>query len=87
MAPVSSNWFLDIRTSSKFNSSSTCMWHDKNTVNGFWFSRLTAALLTVAYDRFARAFNRSGATQGMRLDISKASKTQIIGVRTSVGVL
>ena len=32
----------------------------------------TADLLTVASDRIGRAFNRSGATQAVALDISKA---------------
>ena len=35
-------------------------------------SRSTADLLTVLGDRIARAFNRSGATQAVALDISKA---------------
>ena len=35
-----------------------------------WFS--SADLLTVVYDRIARAFNRSSATQAVALDISKA---------------
>ena len=35
-------------------------------------SRSTADLLTVFCDRIARAFNRSGATQAVALDISKA---------------
>ena len=39
---------------------------------GFRSSGSTADLLTVAYDRIARAFNRSGATQTVALDISKA---------------
>ena len=39
---------------------------------GFRFSRSTADLLTVVSDRIARAFNRSGATQSVALDISKA---------------
>ena len=39
---------------------------------GFRSSRSTAALLTVVSDRIARAFNRSGATQAVALDISKA---------------
>ena len=38
---------------------------------GFWSSRSTADLLTVISNRIARAFNRSGATQTMPLDISK----------------
>ena len=37
---------------------------------GFRFSRSTADLLTVVSDRIARAFNRSGATQSVALDIS-----------------
>ena len=35
-------------------------------------SRSTADLLTVVFDRIARAFNRCGATQAVALDISKA---------------
>ena len=32
----------------------------------------TADILTIVYDRIARAFNRSGGTQAVALDISKA---------------
>ena len=39
---------------------------------GFRSSQSTADLLTVVSDRIARAFNRSGATQAVVLDISKA---------------
>ena len=39
---------------------------------GFRSSRSTADLLTVVSDRIARAFNRSGATQAVALDISTA---------------
>ena len=39
---------------------------------GFRPSRSTADLLTVVSDRIARAFNRSGATRAVALDISKA---------------
>ena len=39
---------------------------------GFRSSRSTADLLTVVSDRIARAFNRSGATQVVVLDIFKA---------------
>ena len=39
---------------------------------GFRSSRSTADLLTVVSDRIARAFNRSGATRVVVLDISKA---------------
>ena len=35
-------------------------------------SRSTADILTVAFDRIARAFNRSGATGAGAVDISKA---------------
>ena len=38
---------------------------------GFRSSRSTADLLTVVSDRIARAFNRSGATRALALDISK----------------
>ena len=40
--------------------------------HGFRSSRSTADLLTVISDRIARAFNRSGATRAVALDISKA---------------
>ena len=39
---------------------------------GFRSSRSTADVLTVVSDRIARAFNRSGATRAVALDISKA---------------
>ena len=39
---------------------------------GFRSSRSTANVLTVVSDRIARAFNRSGATRAVALDISKA---------------
>ena len=39
---------------------------------GFRSSQSTADLLTVVSDRIARAFNRSGATPAVTLDISKA---------------
>ena len=39
---------------------------------GFRSSRSTAGLLTVVSDRIGRAFNRSGATRAVALDISKA---------------
>ena len=39
---------------------------------GFRSSRSTADLLTVVSDRIARAFNRSGATRAVALDISRA---------------
>ena len=39
---------------------------------GFRSSQSTADLLTVLSDRIARAFNRSGATQAVALDICKA---------------
>ena len=40
--------------------------------SGFRSCRSTADLLTVLSDRIARAFNRSGATRAVALDISKA---------------
>ena len=39
---------------------------------GFRSSRSTAVLLTVVSDRIARAFEKSGATPAVALDISKA---------------
>ena len=39
---------------------------------GFRSSRSTADLLTVVSDRITRAFNKSGATRAVALDISKA---------------
>ena len=38
---------------------------------GFRSSRSTADLLTVIFDRIARAFNKSGATGAVALNISK----------------
>ena len=38
----------------------------------FRSSRSTADLLTVVSDRIGRAFNRSGATQAVTIDISEA---------------
>ena len=46
---------------------------------GFRSSRSTADLLTVVSDRIARAFNRSGATRAVALDISKALHNLIPG--------
>ena len=40
---------------------------------GFRSSQSTADLLTVVSDRIARAFNKSGATRAVALDICKAS--------------
>ena len=48
------------------------MWSFSDFQYGFRSSRSTADLLTVASDRIARAFNRSGATRAVALDISKA---------------
>ena len=39
---------------------------------GFRSSRSTADLLTVVSDRIARAYNRSGGTRAVALNISKA---------------
>ena len=39
---------------------------------GFRSFRPTADLLTVVSDRISRAFNRSGATRAVALDVSKA---------------
>ena len=41
--------------------------------NGFRSFRLTSDLLKVVSDRIARAFNRSGVTPTVALDISKDS--------------
>ena len=43
----------------------------------FWS---TADLLTVVYDRIARVFNRSGATQAVALDIFKADRVWHAGL-------
>ena len=48
------------------------MWIFSDFQYGFGSSRSTADLLTVVYDRIARAFNRSGTTRAVALDISKA---------------
>ena len=47
------------------------MWLFSDFHYGFRSSQSTADLLTVVSDRIARAFNRSGATQAVALDISK----------------
>ena len=48
------------------------MWPFFDFQYGFRPSRSTADLLMVVSDRTAWAFNRSGATQAVALDISKA---------------
>ena len=48
------------------------MWPFSNFQYGFRSSRSTADLLTVVSDKVSRACNRSGATQAVALDISKA---------------
>ena len=47
------------------------MWKFSDFQCGFRSSRSTADLLTIVSDRTARAFNRSGATRAVALDISK----------------
>ena len=46
--------------------------HFTEFLYGFRSSRSTADLLIVVFDRIAKAFNRSGATRAVALDISKA---------------
>ena len=46
------------------------MWPFSSFHYGFRSSRATADLLTVVSDRTARAFNRSGATRAVALDIA-----------------
>ena len=48
------------------------MWPFSDFQYGFRSSQSTADLLTVVFDRIARAFSRSAATQAVALDISKA---------------
>ena len=48
------------------------MWPFSDFQYGFRSSRSTAYRLTVVSDRVARAFNRSGASRAVALDISKA---------------
>ena len=48
------------------------MWLFSDFQYGFRSSRSTADLLAVVSDRIARAFNRSGATRAVALNISKA---------------
>ena len=48
------------------------MWHLFRFPYGFRSSRSTADLLTVVSNKIARAFNRSGATRVVALDVSKA---------------
>ena len=53
---------------------------------GFRSSRSTADLLAVASNRIARAFNRSGATQVVALDISKAFDKVLPGATQAVAL-
>ena len=48
------------------------MWSFSDFQYGFRSFQSTADLLTVVSDRIVKAFNRSGATQSVTLDISKA---------------
>ena len=48
------------------------MWLFSDFHYGFRSSQSTADLLTVVSDRIAEAFNKSGATRAVVLDISKA---------------
>ena len=48
------------------------MWSFSDFQYGFRSSQSTADLLTVVSDRIAWAFNRSGATRNVALDMSKA---------------
>ena len=48
------------------------MWPFSDFQYGFRSSRSISDLQTVLSDRIARAFNKSGATQSVALDISKA---------------
>ena len=58
---------------------------------GFRSSQSTADLLTVVSDRIARSFNRSGATQAVKLDKSKAFDrvwhASLLQKRKSYGIL
>ena len=48
------------------------MWSFSDFQYGFRSSQSTADFLTVVSDRIARAFNRSGTTRAVAVDISKA---------------
>ena len=48
------------------------MWPFSDSQYGFKSSQSTADILTLVSDRIGRAFNRSGATQAVTLDTSKA---------------
>ena len=55
---------------------------------GFRSSRSTADLLAVVSDRIARAFNRSGATRAVALDISKAfNRSGMLAFFTNLSLL
>ena len=47
------------------------MWPFSDFQYGFRSSRSTTDLLTVASDRIARVFNKSGATRALAINISK----------------
>ena len=48
------------------------MWPFSDFQYGFRFSQSTVDFLTIVSDRTGRAFNRSGATRTVALDIPKA---------------
>ena len=50
---------------------------------GFRSSQLTADLLIVVSDRITRAFNRSGATRAVALDIFKAFDKSLVSWSSS----
>ena len=57
------------------------MWPSSDFQYSVRSSRSTPDLLTVLFDRIARAFNRSGATAAVALDISKAFyKVWLVGL-------
>ena len=54
---------------------------------GFRSSRSTADLLTVVSDRIAGAFNRSGATRDVELDISKVTELGMLVFFINLGLM
>ena len=54
---------------------------------GFRSSRSTADLLTVVSDRIAGAFNRSGATRDVELDISKVTGLGMLVFFVNLGLM
>ena len=63
------------------------MWPFSDFQYGFRSSQSTADLLKVVSDRIDRAFNRSGATRAVALDISKACLITLSNLSNNTGAI